>query len=209
MTTWIDALMERLPDIINALAPGFLLLTFFSWTTSKKYGSGTTVVIISAVLSHIIERVSGGLYSPNSAASIVLVYTISALLGFVLALVYKSVWLGKFLSWIGVKRTANDSIWDDAIGKRAWIAVYDTKINIYYCGQFQYQKNESEREYVVIAAYYTADTKGNILENHTSDIERKLMINTADCKTIIISANDPFNHFDFIEKQEAQKHVQK
>ena len=29
MTTWIDALMDRLPDIINALAPGFLLLTFF------------------------------------------------------------------------------------------------------------------------------------------------------------------------------------
>ena len=136
-------------------------------------------------------------------------YAISALLGFVLALAYKSVWFGKFLALVGIKRTANDSIWDDVVGKQAWIAIYDTKANIYYCGQFQYQKYESEREYVVIAAYYTADTKGNILEDYTNDVARKIMINTADCKTITISTNDPFDHFDVVEKQEAEENGKK
>ena len=192
--TWVEALIIKIPDLVSALAPGFLLLAVFSWISSINYSNGTAVIIISATLSYFVGEIAKLVFRETFLYT-ALTYMLSALIGYLLAITYKSEWFGKFLAKIYVKRTANKSIWDDVVGDGAWIAIHDPNTNGYYCGQFQYQNYESEKEYVVIAAYYVVDSHGNIVENYTEDIDRKLMLDASSLGKCIISPKDPFNHF--------------
>lgn len=192
--TWVEALIIKIPDLVSALAPGFLLLAVFSWISSINYSNGTAVIIISATLSYFVSEIAK-LFFRETFLYTALTYMLSALMGYLLAITYKSEWFGQFLSKIYVKRTANKSIWDDVIGDGAWVAIYDPQTDGYYCGQFQYQNCESSKEYLVISAYYILDSQGNIVENHTEELDRKLMLDTSSLDKFIISPQDPFNHF--------------
>lgn len=193
--TWIEALIVEIPELVSVLAPGFFLLAVFSWISSISYNNGATVIIISATLSYFVEEIAKLVFRDTFLYTI-LTYLLSALIGYILAIMYKSEWFGKLLARIHIKRTANKSIWDDVIGDGAWVAIYNPVTNGYYCGQFQYQNNCGGKEYLVISAYYILDSVGNITENHTNDLERKLMLDTSSLDKYIISPKDPFNHFD-------------
>lgn len=193
---WVNALLAGIPYVVGAIAPGFLVMASFCWATSNNISDGKTVIVISATITYLIDNVCQLFNIPNTHIATIGVCACSALLGIIAAIVYKLSFVNKLIANIGIKRTTNKSIWDDALGEAAWVALLDSDNKCYYCGQFLYQNYENENSYIVIATYYIADLGGKILEgkDYTQDMDRKLLLNADDFDQIIISKSDPFNN---------------
>ena len=196
--SWVSDLINLLPYYVSYIAPGFLLISLFAWTSSIQIKSGTSLIITSLVASYIIWALSSKETVSISIKDAIIVSAVSALVGIVSAIVVKASWFNSLLARLGIKRTTNTSIWDDVIGKKAWIAIRDKKEDIYYCGQFQYHFAGNNNSYLVIAAYYVADLNGKTIKDrdYTGDLSRKLMIHEDHFDTIIVSANDPFGNYE-------------
>lgn len=194
--TWVTELIENLPQIVEAIAPGFLMVATFSWTASKKYENAATVITLSIVLSYLIRQVGLIFIEKETTRYMLVVCLLSAIIGFLSAIFYKSQKVNLFISNIGVKRTTNDVIWDDVIGDKAWVAIFNSDGNEYYCGVFRFQSYENDHSYVVISPYYVADSDGKLTTSYIEDLDRSLMFNPDDYKSIIISKKDPFGYYE-------------
>lgn len=195
--TWITELINGIPQIIAYIAPGFLMMAIFSWTVSHNFTDGKNVVAISTVLSYLIWKIAEILSDGKSAWESILVCLVSSLVGMVAAIVYKKKWFNNLLATIGVKRTTNKSIWDDAIGEGSWIAVWNSDENCYYCGQFLYQNTEADASYVVLSTYYVCDKDKNIVndQDFVADKDRTIMVRLDGFCHIIIATQDPFGKY--------------
>ena len=114
---------------------------------------------------------------------------------FLTAIIYKTTGFNHFIARIGIKRTTNPNIWDDVVGERAWVSIYDKENKLYYCGPFKYQNYQDDQSYVVLCKYYTADENGKIIDNYTTISNRLLMLQINNYDRIVVSKDDPFGHF--------------
>jgi len=193
--TWITELYHLLPEFVGYAAPGFLLVFSFNWVTSSQLRIEKNTVILSFVWSYLIWAVIGKSSQALSAFANIVVCILSILIGFGSAIIYKKESTNDFLCRIGIKRTTNNSIWDDLIGEGRWISIWCERENAFYCGHFKYQKKEDDIVFLALSTYYTANTNGEVLNNYTADRDRVILFQIKDIDKYIISGSDPFGHF--------------
>ena len=196
--SWVTEMINGIPQIVENIAPGFILMAAFCWTISHNITDGKIVIIISITLSYIVGKVTKFLNLSNTNLGMVCVCLALAVLGIIAAVIYKSETINDLIAILGIKRTTNKSVWDDVIGSGSWIALLNSETKQYYCGRFQYQSYENEKCYRVISTYYVADMDGKIVGNkdYTQDPDRTIMVFPEDYKEIIISKKDPFKHYE-------------
>lgn len=195
--TWITDLINQMPELIYAIAPGFLMFSFFMWSASKQIQNSTVVIIISVTLSYIILEICRGIMPIFTVKSFIVICVCAACSGLLLAILFKSKWSNKIISLLGIKRTTNNSIWDDIYGRCGWISFYDERTDSIYCGQFRYQNYENGKSYVCMTGYYVMDSNKNIIEDFTSDLERSLLVNIDAVDKVIIDSKDPYTQFEY------------
>lgn len=194
--TWISDLIENMPQLVGYLAPGFLLVSAFLWTTNSKIESGTVFLVMAIVSSYLIRGIICVDYDSLSYFAQTVICVVCFVLGVFAAVFIKSEFFNDLLADVGIKRTTNQSLWDDVIGEGSVITIYDPKERKYYCGAFKYQQMQDGIAYIVICAYYVANERKEVLENYTGT-ERKLMIKQKKADFIMISKDDPFGHYEF------------
>ncbi len=190
--TWINDLIEQLPDLISYITPGFLFVNSFVWILQKEFKNTTVQIISSVVCSYFIWEFLEK-YFPNTSNVVLLIISsiIVVISGLLFGKLYKSPYFNNFLGKLKLDRTTNESIIEDSIGTNSWVALFDENQQKYYCGQFRY--GEEKSKYITIVTYYIADVDMKILEDYRNLIERKLLLNISDFKYVIFSPDDPLN----------------
>ena len=192
---WVKELIENLPELVRFIAPGFLLVTCFTWATKQLIKNTTTYIVISTVASYLIWAFCNLFIDEESVGTTIIICSTSLILGIVTAIIYKTTGFNNFIAKIGIKRTTNPNIWDDVVGERAWVSIYDKENKQYYCGPFKFQNYQDEYSYVVLCKYYITDEKGNIINDYTKTNNRFLMLQINNYDRIVVSKDDPFGHF--------------
>ncbi len=195
--SWVTDLIEKMPDLIPYIAPGFLLVNSFMWVLQKKFNSAAVQIVSSVVCSYFIWTLCEKVFPTNS--NWVLLVVTSALctaIGLIIGKIYKSSFFNYILCKLKLDRTTNDSIVEDSVGNNAWIAVFDEDQKKYYCGQYRFGNVEGDSNYISLITYYITDSDKKIIEDYRQNPKRKLLININNYKTVIISPNDPLDTDD-------------
>lgn len=193
---WVLDLIEKIPEIIQYVAPGFLLVNTFVWINQKKFSSSTTQIVSSVVMSSIEISLWEKFISSSTPINnrFIWLCTISFAVGVISSIIYKSRWFNNVLAKLMINRTTNASIWDDAIGSGAWVVVSDDKKGLYYGGQFRYCNKSGDKTIVALATYYVAKRNGSkfeFVEQYLEEVNRLILLDINDYDKIIVSSQDP------------------
>ncbi|MBE6825223.1 MAG: hypothetical protein E7513_07805 [Ruminococcaceae bacterium] len=195
--SWITDLIDKMPELIPYIAPGFLLVNSFMWVLKKKFNNATVQIVSSVICSYFIWTLCKNIFPIDSNWGLLIITgTLCTILGLISGKIYKSSFFNLILCKLKLDRTTNDSIVEDCVGNNAWIAVFDEEQQKYYCGQYKYGNIEGDSNYVSLVTYYITDSDKKIIEDHTQEPKRKLLININNYKTVIISPNDPLDTED-------------
>ncbi len=195
---WVLNLIEKIPEIIQYVAPGFLLVNIFVWINQKKFSSSTTQIVSSIVMSSIEISLWEKFISSSTAINnrFIWLCAISFLIGVISSIIYKSRWFNNILGKFMINRTTNDSIWNDAIGSGSWVVVFDDNNGLYYGGQFRYCNKSGDKTIVALATYYVAKKNGNkfeLVEQYLGEVDRLILLNINNYDKIIVSPQDPLD----------------
>ena len=195
---WVLDLIEKIPEIIQYVAPGFLLVNIFVWINQKKFSTSTTQIVSSIVMSSIEISLWEKFISSSTTINnrFIWLCVISFVVGVVSGIIYKSRWFNNIIAKFMVNRTTNDSIWDDAIGSGAWVVVFEDKTGLYYGGQFRYCNKSGDKTIVALATYYVAKKNGNefeFVEQYLSDVNKLILLDINNYDKIIVGPKDPLD----------------
>ena len=194
--SWITELIQAIPDIIVYIAPGFLFVNGFVWVTHRQFSTHQVQIASSIVASFVLKScfdviVRLTIFQNDSPLSVMILCAISTVLGVLLGVITGRQWFTNVLLFFHIYRSANSSIWDDVLSGNMWMAVYDDKHGLYYCGQIRHASESDQPLIVALETYYVMNEKKDVVEWHL-EYGDYVILDTSKYQIIQISKTDPF-----------------
>ena len=201
----ITILVNNLPIIMLYMAQGYVFLTVYSFMRFKQ-NELNHLFFKSVIASYILKIIFDWLFIKKTVTENVVIKTIrlvnagyespvycilllafSALLGIFLAYVTQSNKFNRLLLKLKVKRTTNQSIWDDVIEPNCWIMIYLNSTESVYFGQFKYGEEFARKPLVVLEHYKIMDLDGNVKADYSDNPSEIAIIDTKDIERMEIT----------------------
>ena len=194
--SWITELIQAIPDIVVYIAPGFLFVNGFVWVTHRKFSTHQVQIVSSIVASFVLKSCFDVIaqltvFRHDSLLAMIILCGISTILGIALGVITGMSWFANVLIFFHIYRSGNHSVWDDVLNGNTWLAVYDEKLHLYYCGQVRYTSEDDTQLLIALTSYYVMDENKNVIEWHLEK-DDYMMLDTSQYRCVQISKTDPF-----------------
>ncbi len=179
------------------IAQGYIFITVFEFIVFKDNEKNTDFLILkSIVISYVLKVVYDKILYMKSIELdkwlyVIILFVVSALLAYLLALILKTAWFNKFLSIIGIKRTINENIWFDAVRDGCFLRIYSKDGSKSYSGTCKYRESYDREPIVVLTEYRILDANSEIIIDYSEDSNRSIMLNLKNFERIDITQSQP------------------
>ena len=106
----------------------------------------------------------------------------SIIVAYLFAIILQKNFINKLLDFFKIRNTGNTYYWDDLMDN-----VYPMKVSVLLCdktyeGMIHSYESESNSPHIILAAYLIKDLMGNIVENHSNDDTKVIILDTNSIK---------------------------
>lgn len=192
---WILDLIDRIPDILVYVVPGFIFVKIYSFIKFKdecmEEGETEFVMLKSIAISYIFKSIWDFAYTSFDlnntlcyCAYLVTMMISCVLLPYVFYIAGSSKIIGKLLNKLKIRRTTNDNIWVDIIKDGICLRVFSNDDEKSYYGFCTFCELHSREPIVVLSRFRILDNHDNVIFDGTDDESRSMMLNLKDFEKI-------------------------
>lgn len=192
---WIIALIDRIPDILVYVVPGFVFVKIYSFIKFKdeceEQNKTEFVVLKSIAISYIFKSVWDFAYTSFDLENplyysvyLVTMLVSSVLLSYIFYVVGSSELIGKLLNKLKIRRTTNDNIWVDIIKDGTCLRVFSNDGKKSYYGFCDICELHSREPIVVLSRYRILDNQDNVIFDGTDNKSSRMILNLKDFEII-------------------------
>lgn len=197
---WVIYLINNIPEIISYVVYGYIFLVVYNWISFKDNKDFNNLLIKSIAASYLLTSIYGlvmdkyNIVFCNNHYKVVIYFSISALLGFLLGKIISHRWFSLLLYKLHIDRTINENIWDDVIKPNTWVRVFMKDGNS-YLGQYRFGEPYKSEPIIALVNWQKLDKDADIVIDNSQNPNELIMINTKDFEKIEItySDNEPQN----------------
>ncbi len=192
--------------LVGYISPGFLLVNAFMWVNQKKWSAPTIQIVSSVVAAYFVWKIFY-LIDPfnHSLCYTIFISAIGCILGLLTGRLYRSGVFNSIIGTLGLGRTTNESIFEDARNGSPYIFFYDNESKKYYCGWYQYSNEINSATYITICRYCVWNKDLILEENHRKSNDFKLVFNSSDCRGISFIPNHILDTPEYLNKIKKSK----
>ena len=201
-------MIDRIPDILVYVVPGFILLKIYSFIGFKEdyaeHSKTEFVMLKSIAISYIFKTIWDFAYIgfDLTAPLYYCVYLItmlvsSVLLAYVFYIVRSSEIIWKILQKLKIRRTSNENVWLDIIKDGTCLRVFSKDGEKSYFGFCDICELHSREPIVVLSRYRIIDSGNNVIFDGTDNKSSRMILNLKDFEKIEVvqaSVNDNNSH---------------
>lgn len=192
---WILDLIDRIPDILVYVVPGFILVKIYSFVKFKDElaeDSKTEFVILKSIaISYIFKSIWDFAYSCFDLNNTMCqcIYFITMLyscvtLPYVFYIIGSSKTAKMILTKLKIRRTANDNVWLDIIKDGICLRVFSKDGEKSYFGFCDICELHSREPIVVLSRYRIVDSQDNVIFDGTTDESSRMILNLSDFERV-------------------------
>lgn len=183
----LKELYDLLPDIILYLAIGFVYLKVYKFTSIVPTVKNISEILIESLIAGFVLKCIYDLFPPvNFYIDALGMIISSALIGFVSAKLFSSRFFDKILTFLDIRQTKSQFIWQDILGDTPiWITAIDYEKEIFYYGKVVLVESYEKEPKVLITEYKYMTDKKQI--DNTNNPGETVLIDTSKFQDIWIS----------------------
>lgn len=180
-------LYDLLPDIILYLAIGFVYLKVYKFTSVVPTVKNISETLVESLIAGFVLKCIYNLFPPiNFYTDILGMIISSAAIGFVSAKIFSSKLFNKMLTFLDIRQTKSQFIWQDILGDSPiWITAIDYEKEIFYYGKVVLVESYEKEPKILITEYKYENDKRQI--DNTDNPGETVLIDTSKFQDIWIS----------------------
>lgn len=183
-------IIPLLPLIIIYTVPGYIFIYIKNFILGKNQQEDNKVILKSLIISYIMVNFTtlilslfGYIMNTSLSSHIILLFTVTALCGYLYARFADSDLGNELLFKFSVRSSLRENILNDAIDSEygMWLRVYLSSEKLVYLGQLiQYDSELEKNIVIVLSKYIIYDYDGNVLQDNSENNTERVLISIKD-----------------------------
>lgn len=193
--SWVIDLIDRIPDLLTYLIPGYIFISLFDFIIFKNEkgnkNQANFIVLKSIAISYVFKTVYDKIlntffskFNIDDLLYTIILFVIIIIFAYILGLICHTKWFNNLLLKIGIHRTVNEDIWLDIIYDGCYLQIFSKDGTKSYFGMCKYHEENSKEPIVVLYKYKVLDSEANIIQDYSNDETRQVVLNLKDFEHI-------------------------
>jgi len=157
----IAAVVTQIPNLILYVVPGYLFISFYSFTTFNKQEFKNKIISsigFSFILKILFDLLNGflvGLFGVHLGTSAYFLgfFACCLCVAYLCAKLTETTFFKSLISKLGIKRSINKNIWADTINPGDYLELYLENPDMRYFGQVDKVEEDTESPWIVLSKY--------------------------------------------------------
>lgn len=186
--SYIEALIEKLPEIILYIVVGYTFVKTFHFVALKKNSTDIEHILISSlVIGYIYCKIAYLIpISISYEIDTALIILSALVIGYISGRIIRCKYTMKVLDLLKIRDTGNLFLWDDMMDNDNPMKVIISYDNIIYEGLLHNYESYSNEPHIALGAYIMKNKDSKIISDFSNDNTRVIILDTSNATSVDI-----------------------